>query len=312
VSPAKASTRRVLVTGATGFIGRHSLAPLQRRGFEVHALARSIPADAAPGVLWHTGDLLTGGARSLLEAVRPTHLLHFAWYAEHGKFWTSAHNLEWLSATLSLLRDFAAAGGTRFVGAGTCAEYDWSGNLYDETVTPLRPATLYGAAKASAFLTGEAFAKTAGIEFAWGRVFHLFGPGEAANRLVPALIRAHLRGESLDCGPENHQRDFLSAASVADAFAALCDREITGAVNIGSGKPRTFRELSDTIARLAGSRGDIRFGAIRDPGPETLVPNVDRLLGETRGEAHGEARWTPPASLEESLSESIAWWRNHL
>src|SRR4051812_46284141 len=106
MSPTTESTRRVLVTGATGFISRHSLAPLRRRGFEVHALARSIPADTTPGITWHTGDLLTGDARSLLEAVRPTHLLHFAWYAEHGKFWTSAHNLEWISATLSLLRDF--------------------------------------------------------------------------------------------------------------------------------------------------------------------------------------------------------------
>jgi nucleoside-diphosphate-sugar epimerase len=293
---------RVLVTGAKGFIGRGALAPLRRRGFEVHAVARALPdaaaRDASPGVTWHAADLLVpGGARAVLEAVRPSHLLHFAWYAEHGKFWTSPLNLTWLAATLSLLRDFAEAGGTRFVGAGTCAEYDWSGDTYDEATTPLRPATLYGAAKSSAFLTGEAFAKTAGIEFAWGRIFHLFGPGEAPGRIIPTLLRAHLQGGSVECGPGNQQLDFLPSASVADAFAHLCASDARGAINIGTGQGNTLREISAKIAALnreinGESRGEVRFGVREESGPARLVPTVARL---------SSTGWLPPESLETGL-----------
>src|SRR5437588_3229964 len=116
---------KVLVTGATGFVGRFVLERLRTSGAEVHACARR--AGARGLAQWHEADLLTAGApRALIDAVRPTHLLHLAWYSEPGTFWTSRENLRWLSTTIELLEAFADAGGQRFVGTGTCAEYDWS------------------------------------------------------------------------------------------------------------------------------------------------------------------------------------------
>ena len=98
---------RILVTGANGFIGRQALAPLLKLGFEVHAASWGPQAQDVPpinGVQCHAVDLmLPDNARGLLEKVQPACLLHFAWYAEHGKFWDSPHNLPWLSATLSVL-----------------------------------------------------------------------------------------------------------------------------------------------------------------------------------------------------------------
>jgi nucleoside-diphosphate-sugar epimerase len=307
------AARRILVTGATGFIGRHALAPLRDLGFEVHAVARAIPgappedAAARAGVQWHEADLLApGAARALIQAARPTHLLHFAWYAEHGKFWDSPRNLDWLAATLALLRDFAEAGGERFVGAGTCAEYDWSGtaqeNRFDEGSTPLRPSHLYGAAKASAFLTGSLLAKNAGVAFAWGRIFHLFGPGEPAARIVPALIRAHLLGEKLDCGSGTQARDFLPASAIGDAFARLCASDVRGAVNIGSGRETRLTELSAILSGLIGNQGDVRFGALAGATPERLVPLIRRLTAEVG--------WTPPETLEEGLRKTVEWWKS--
>jgi nucleoside-diphosphate-sugar epimerase len=290
---------RVLVTGATGFIGRTALEPLRALGFEVHAVSRTgRPAGAASAgeVRWHAADLLAGEGPGLVRALAPTHLLHFAWYAEHGKFWDSPLNLDWLRVSLELLRAFADAGGTRFVGAGTCAEYDWSGDRYDELETPLRPASLYGAAKASAWLTGEAFARDRGLSFAWGRVFHLFGPGEPPTRIVPALCRAHLFGEAMDCTEGTQARDFLPVEAVGEAFARLCAAGAQGAFNIGSGRGVTLREISATIASLAGAHGDVRFGARHDAGPARLVPEISRLRA---------VGWEPPAGLEEGLLRSI-------
>jgi len=305
------SPHRILVTGARGFIGRLALVPLQRLGFEVHAVSRE-PANIhaghagdSPGVVWHEVDLLESReSRALVESIRPTHLLHFAWYAEHGLFWNSPCNLDWLSATASLLKAFAESGGKRFVGAGSCAEYMWDGRDFYAEDAPLRPSTLYGAAKASAFLTGEAYAKTASLAFSWGRIFHLFGAGEFPNRIVPALIRAHLRGESLDCSQGTQLRDFLPASAVAEAFARLCASEVQGAVNMGSGQATTLRELSEKISLLTGRTGDIRFGAFQDSGPQRLLPRIDRL---TR-----EVGWHPPESIDAGLAEAIDKWKSQM
>ena len=141
---------RVVVTGATGFIGRATLDPLLAAGCEVHAItSRAAPDDGPTGVVWHVLDLLQDGAAGrLLGEIEPAQLLHLAWYATPGLFWRAPENLDWLAASVKLLRAFAECGGSRAVIAGSCAEYAWEDVTHcDETRTPTRPATLYGAAK---------------------------------------------------------------------------------------------------------------------------------------------------------------------
>ena len=120
--------KKVLLTGASGFVGRHCLPALVARGYEVHAVSSSAtaPADTPPGVRWHQADLLDGAQVSaLLAQVRPRHLLHSAWYAVPGKYWTAPENFRWVRASLHLLQTFAAHGGRRVVVVGSSAEYDW-------------------------------------------------------------------------------------------------------------------------------------------------------------------------------------------
>src|SRR5277367_1630481 len=122
--------KRVLVTGAGGFIGRSSIAPLQRLGYEVHTVfsaARGQSGAAPQGVFAQVADLLSESqVDALLARVAPTHLLHFAWIATPGIYWHSPDNLRWLAASEYLMRGFRAHGGVRAVMAGSCVEYDWS------------------------------------------------------------------------------------------------------------------------------------------------------------------------------------------
>jgi nucleoside-diphosphate-sugar epimerase len=301
---------RVLLTGASGFIGGHAIQPLLDRGFEIHAVARH----AAPngpvghGIVWHSADLLDGAqAQALVRTVQPSHLLHCAWYVAHGKFWNAQENLDWVAASLRLLRGFAEAGGQRVVMAGTCAEYDWTGDgLCREDSTPLRPATLYGASKQALSVVLSAFARQAQLSSAWGRVFLPYGPHEPAQKLVPSVIRALLRGEPARTSHGHQVRDLIHVEDVADAFAALLDGAVQGAVNIGSGQPVRLRDVVMQIGEQIGRQELIQLGALPPPSgdPPTLVADVARL--------RDEVGWHPRRSLASGLADSIAWWKEEL
>lgn len=276
------AARRILVTGAGGFIGRHAIAPLLARGFEVHALSRA----ALPGATCHAVDLMDATAtRALLGTLRPTHLLHLAWTVAPGGFWTTRDNLDWVGATLALFRAFVAAGGTRFVGVGSCAEYDWSPAAVAaplDEAAPCRPATLYGTAKDA---TRRLLAQAAGLEgvsFAWGRVFFLYGPGEKPGRLVSDTIARLARGEPIDTTAGTQRRDFLHVADAAAALVALADSAVAGAVNIASGQDRPLAAFLGEIARQFGDAVLLRFGARPMPvdEPARLAACVTRLREE--------------------------------
>ncbi len=299
--------RRILVTGAGGFIGRHALAPLAAQGFEVHAVAR---AASLPGaVQCHAVDLLDPAAtRALLDRLRPTHLLHLAWTVAPGGFWTTRDNLDWLAASLQLYRAFVAAGGQRFVGAGSCAEYGWAPDQVaaplDERSSACQPATLYGTAKQALHSTLVAAAALDGAALAWGRVFFLYGPGEKPGRLVSDVITKLLRGAPVETTAGTQLRDFMHVADVGAAFAALTAADISGPVNIASGQALPLAALLAEIARQTGAGHLLRLGARPMPPnePAQLLPATQRL--------RDELGFTPRHSLESGIADSIAWWRS--
>lgn len=303
--------KRVLLTGAGGFVGRRCLAPLLAAGYEVHAVGRRAGAREeqatgdAPRPHWHAADLLDArGVAALLAEVEPTHLLHLAWYTEHGKFWAAVENLSWVGASLKLFEAFAASGGQRVVAAGTCVEYAPEGDApCSEASTPLAPTTLYGACKHATHVALEAFARQAGFTSAWGRLFFPYGPGEAAGRLVPSVARALLAGEPALCTHGRQVRDFIHVEDAASAFVALLDSEVEGAVNIGSGRPVALGEVVERVAARAGRPDLVRLGARPAPvgEPPALYADARRL--------REEVGWSPRYELDEGIAETVEWLR---
>lgn len=294
--------KRVIVTGPTGFIGRHTLAPLVARGYEVHALERETPGRPrpdVPGVHWHTCDLLAGAA-DVVAAIAPTHLLHLAWYAVPGKYWSSTENLRWVRASLALYEAFAAAGGVRSVMGGTSAEYDWSNGVCHERDTPIKPWTNYGTCKRALSEIVAADAVVAKASHAWARFFFLYGPDEYPERLVASVIRALLRGEVARCSPGTQARDFLHTADAAEATVALLDSSVEGPVNIASGEARSVKSIVERIAALVGT-GALALGALPADNPPLVVADIARL--------RDEVGFRPSGDPDARLRETVEWWR---
>jgi nucleoside-diphosphate-sugar epimerase len=295
---------RVLVTGASGFIGTRCIVPLLARGYEVHAVSTRMRQD--DGVKWHQANLLDPEQiTSLVKLVRPSHLLHLAWDVTPGAFWTSQLNVRWLNASLTLAEAFVRAGGQRIVMTGSCAEYRSTEEPCREDSTPIAPTTLYGASKAALGIVVPACTRELGVaSTAWARVFYLYGPGEQTSRLVPSVIQSLRRGAAIPCSVGDRVRDFLYVDDVAGALAALLDSEVTGPVNVASGVPTTIRGLLEMIGDHMGNTHLLQFGA-RPSAPDepaVLVADVTRL---TR-----DVGWTPSVSLREGVKRTIEWWQS--
>jgi nucleoside-diphosphate-sugar epimerase len=311
----------VLVTGASGFIGLPLLEQLAGAGHdadarapdgrepdrrEVHAIStRPNPPEVA-GVRWHRLDLADGPAvEELVARLAPERLVHLAWCTEHGRFWRAPENVLWVERSLRLLHAFVRAGGRRMVVLGSCAEYDWSDidAPLDERVSPLAPATLYGAAKDALHRVANAYAEQERVELAWARPFLLYGPREAPARLVASVARAQLAGEPIATGSGEQIRDFMHVEDVAGALVALLDSPVVGPVNIASGVPVTIGEVVYRVALLAGRPELVRRGALpaRPGEPRVLLADASKL----RDEVGFRPRWT----LAGGLDATVGWWR---
>lgn len=287
---------KVLVTGATGFLGRRVVPLLVEAGYEVHAPFVEAAPPTVAGVTWHSADLLAA-PEALVKAVRPNELVHLAWYAEHGKFWASPENLPWVGASLRLFKAFAESGGRRVTVAGSCAEYAWgAGHPLDERA-PTAPSTLYGVAKDATRRVLEAYATIAGLSWSWGRIFLLHGPDEDPRRFVSSVIDALADGRVAEMSHGAQVRDFLHVEDVAGALVAMHRSSVEGAVNLGSGVGVTLLGVAEAIRDQLG--GELRPGAraAAPDDPAVLRPDVTRL--------RDEVGFVPKYDAKESLRRTI-------
>jgi|WetSurMetagenome_2_1015567.scaffolds.fasta_scaffold00022_41 nucleoside-diphosphate-sugar epimerase len=299
-------TKKILVTGAGGFIGRHSIPILERHGYEIHGLHYGdAPTPKIKSVKWHVVNLLERGVIGpLISGIKPQYLIHFAWEARPGIYWTSETNSAWARTSVELFETFYKQGGLRGVSAGSCAEYSWKNEgLFSEERTPALPATLYGTSKLNFAQSIRRFSIHSGFSYAWGRIFYPFGPGEYRQRLVPSVILSLLAGEPAKATHGRQIRDFLYVEEVAGAFVALLESECQGPVNIASGIGTSVSDIVLELGKLVGRTDLIHLGEIPLPAgePASLVANTDRL--------NSTVGFVPKIDIHNGLRKTFEWWR---
>lgn len=269
----------ILVTGASGFLGRYAVDALLAAGWRVAVTGRKAPQLEGAHLSVAADLLQREETKNMLQRVRPDFLLHLAWFDDPRSRWHSADNLSWSAATLNLVADFASVGGKRMVFGSSCAVYDFIARPIHSETDELKPGSLYGAAKGATANLLLAAQNALGISVAEARIFFCYGFGEPVGRLLPDLISGISRGESVPCSDGVQQRDYLHASDVAQALEILASSDVTGPVNVASGKSIPVADLITETAKQMGRPDLPQPGAIArsESDPANICANVSRL-----------------------------------
>lgn len=295
---------RVLVTGATGFIGAAVARELVARGHEVHALVEPSASttridDLRGRVTFHEANLHDAErVDAACAAAAAETCLHLAWYAFPADYLHSEENVALIGASVGLFRAFAKAGGKRFVGTGTCIEYDTSHGLLREGHTPILPRTLYAVCKNALHGALVELGPRYDVTVAWMRFFFVYGPGEAPGRLVSDVLGKLARGERAPCSSGAQVRDFLHVSDMARAVALVAESGADGAINVASGVPVAVRDVLDAIGRVTARPELLDIGAFapRPNDPPFICADTTRLRGLGFAQRH---------SLESGLADTL-------
>ncbi len=267
---------RVLVTGATGFVGRHVVQALLDRGCAVTALcrdqakARTMPWADRIGQTGQVelvlGDLATLTPAQLDRLAAHERILHLAWEGLPN-YKAETQVTEVLPRQLRFLTDLVQRGARRLLVTGTCFEYGLQEGALAEDLEP-RPATAYGRAKDALRRALEPLCATHGAQLVWARLFYMHGPGQSEKSLLSQLDRAITAGEkTFNMSGGEQLRDYLPVIQVAGLLVRLALHDgVKGVINCASGHPVSVRTLVEE--HLRGRGASIKLGLGHYPYPD--------------------------------------------
>lgn len=288
---------RLLVTGASGFIGAHLTRRLAGAGAEVHAVSRTPQPAADRGVRWWQGDLADlEVVRRLLRTIRPDVVYHLASHVAgiRGVELVLPTFRSNLSSTVNLLTAAVEGGGCRVVLTGSLEEPDG----LDAESAPCSP---YAAAKWAASGYGRMFQALYGLEVVAVRPYMAYGPGQRETKLVPSAMRALLAGERPRLSSGRSEADWVFVDDVVEGFLLAASVPYPGPapIDLGSGRLASIRSVVETIRALLGSAVEADYGALPDrplerPRAADLEDTSRRLGG-----------WRPQIALREGLARTL-------
>jgi UDP-glucose 4-epimerase len=297
------SGRRLLVTGASGFIGARLCRRALEAGAAVHAVSRGQQGEA-DGIRWERGDLTDEAVvRDVVRRVQPDHVLHLA--SEVGGGRDLQLVLPMLRANLlaavNLMVACAETGRPRVVLAGSMEEPD----LGDADAVAQSP---YAVAKWGQLAYARHFQALHELPIVHLRVFMVYGPGQLdLRKLVPYVTVSLLRGEAPKLTSGTRAVDWIYVDDVVDAFlrAAVAPGAEGRSLDVGSGELVTARSLVERLHELIGAEVELAFGAIPDRP-------LERVRAADPSAAADALGWRPQTALADGLARTVDFYRSHL
>jgi NAD dependent epimerase/dehydratase len=315
--------KRVLVTGAGGFIGSHLVELLVREGHEVRALVRyngrddrghldRLPDEVKRSVEVHRGDLKDPEAvrKAVADRAWVFHLgaLIAIPYSYENPLDVVQTNVVGTTHVLDAARSNPSL--ERVVLTSTSEVYGTAQFVPITESHPLRGQSPYAATKIGADALGESYHRAFELPVAILRPFNTFGPRQSARAIIPTIISQALTRSKVRLGSLDPRRDLTYVKDTAAGFLAIagCDAAVGRVVNIGRGEDLTIGELVEKIAALLGRPIPIEADPARI---RPVASEVGQLLAGTTL-ARDLMGWTPKYTLDQGLAETIEWVRDNL
>lgn len=295
--------RKILVTGAGGFIGSHLRRSLRDRGAEVHGVSRKIPGDKEGSMHWWQGDISDASViRNLVTEIKPDIIFHLASHVTGSRdlraVWSTFESN--LVSTVNLLTIASEIGCHRIILTGSLEEPEFDNS---ETV----PCSPYAAAKGASSSYARMFHALYRTPVVMTRLFMVYGPGQQdVSKLIPYVTLSLLKKQPPKLGNGQRQVDWVYVEDVVDGLVAAAQApNIEGCtVDLGSGSLVSVRTVVQQLADRIGHETELLWGALPDrPMERTCVANISQT--------YGTIGWKPKTSLALGLERTVNWYREH-
>ncbi|MGE5631235.1 MAG: NAD-dependent epimerase/dehydratase family protein [Caulobacteraceae bacterium] len=305
--------KRVLITGANGFIGSHAVMRMVAEGADVSVLVREASDMWRLEKLNNCFDIYKADMRDADKVseyvgnIKPDYVFHLAAYGvdSRQKEYVSAASTN-IIGTINLLNALIDRGCEKFIHAGTSMQYGNKESAVKEEQN-YTPSNIYGSTKAAATIIAHQIAQENGIDIATIIPFGVFGENEGSHKFFPHIILSILADKDIELSPCEQYRDYCYIENIIDGFLlAAQDKNVKNEIfNIGSGKLHKLRYYIELILNkmktdrkaIYGSKG-YRKNDLWSPEPD--IGKISSILG-----------WKPSISLDEGIDRTIGWYREN-